>query len=160
MAVRLALAGDTMLGRRAAERLAADPEHALLLAADLAAIAREADCSWPISSAASPIAASRDGRSGARRGGGPRARRAGGRRPRVRIAAARDHPSEYAAAIGRPGIAFAELHQGVPAWLGESAAHGPDADVVVVAAHWGRNMRARRLEHVRRRPRRWRRRRR
>jgi poly-gamma-glutamate capsule biosynthesis protein CapA/YwtB (metallophosphatase superfamily) len=42
MAVTVALAGDTMLGRRVAERLAADPGHALL-APDLVAIAREAD---------------------------------------------------------------------------------------------------------------------
>jgi poly-gamma-glutamate capsule biosynthesis protein CapA/YwtB (metallophosphatase superfamily) len=42
MAVRVALAGDTMLGRGVGERLAADPGHALL-AAELEAIAREAD---------------------------------------------------------------------------------------------------------------------
>jgi hypothetical protein len=42
MAVRLALAGDTMLGRAVAERLAADPGHALL-SADLRAIVRESD---------------------------------------------------------------------------------------------------------------------
>ena len=42
MAVRLALAGDTMLGRGVAERLATDPGRALL-APELEAVARDAD---------------------------------------------------------------------------------------------------------------------
>jgi poly-gamma-glutamate synthesis protein (capsule biosynthesis protein) len=70
---------------------------------------------------------------------------------RVRIVAVTDHPASYAAGRGRPGVAFADLrHEGVPAWLRERSAPGDDADVVVVSPHWGPNMRAEPVEHVRR----------
>ena len=70
---------------------------------------------------------------------------------RVRIVAVADHPPAYAAAPDRPGIAFADLaRHDIPAWLRECSAPGPDADVVVVSPHWGPNMRARPVAHVRR----------
>src|SRR5215218_10090433 len=205
MAVTLALAGDTMLGRRVAERLAADPGHALL-APELVAIAREADLfvvnlECCISDRgervrdpaegfffrAPPVAAERLAQMGvtcvtlannhvldfgpdaledtlahlrsagvAAVGAGmdvaaartPVVLRAGGLR--VRVVAAADHPSDYAAAPDRPGIAYADLHHGIPAWLRERSAPGADADVVIVAPHWGPNMRAQPVPHVRR----------
>jgi poly-gamma-glutamate synthesis protein (capsule biosynthesis protein) len=70
---------------------------------------------------------------------------------RLRVVAATDHPSAYAAAPDRPGIAFADLlHDDVPAWLRESSSPGPGADVVLVSPHWGPNMRAEPVAHVRR----------
>jgi poly-gamma-glutamate capsule biosynthesis protein CapA/YwtB (metallophosphatase superfamily) len=206
MAIRLALAGDTMLGRAVAVRLAADPGHSLL-AADLAAIARETDLfilnlECCISNRgervrapdqgfffrAPPVAAERLAEMGvtcvtlannhvldfgpdalldtlthlqsagiSAVGAGPD--EAAARTPvvlpgggaRVRVVAAADHPSDYAAAPDRPGIAFADLHHhGIPAWLRECSAPGPDADVVIVSPHWGPNMRARPVAHVRR----------
>jgi poly-gamma-glutamate synthesis protein (capsule biosynthesis protein) len=203
MAVRLALAGDTMLGRAVAARLAADPGHELL-APDLAAIARSADLflvnleccisdrgepAYPrhrFHFRAPPVAAERlaalgvacvqlannhvlDFGSEALRdtldhlrsvgiatvGAGPD--EAAARSPvvlvggglRVRVVAVTDDPPDYAAAPGRPGTAFADLRRGVPAWLRERAAAGPGADVSIVASHWGPNMRARPVEHVR-----------
>ena len=206
MAVRLALAGDTMLGRAVAERLATDPGHTLL-AAELEAIARAADLfvvnlECCISDRgerahdpeqgfffrAPPVAAERLAEMGvacvtlannhvldfgadalrdtlahlrsagiAAVGAGrdvvearaPAVLQAGGLR--IRVVAATDHPSAYAAADDRPGIAFADLLQhGVPAWLRECSAPGPDADVVIVSPHWGPNMRAAPVAHVRR----------
>jgi poly-gamma-glutamate capsule biosynthesis protein CapA/YwtB (metallophosphatase superfamily) len=67
---------------------------------------------------------------------------------RVRIVAVGDHPSSYAAGPARPGIAFADLEEGVPAWL-ESAAT-PDADLTIVSPHWGPNMEPDPVPHVRR----------
>ncbi len=206
MAVRLALAGDTMLGRGVAERLAADPGHALL-SDDLEAIARESDLfllnlECCISDRgervrglgkrfffrAPPVAAERLAELGVRCvtlannhamdfgpealtdtlahlrsagisvvGAGPD--EAAARAPavllggglRVRVVAFTDHPSEYAAAPDRPGIAFADLQRGgIPAWLRDGAAPGADADVAIVAPHWGPNMRAQPVPHVRR----------
>jgi len=206
MAIRLALAGDTMLGRAVAARLAADPGH-VLLAADLAAIAREADLfivnlECCISDRgervrdpeqgfffrAPPVAAQRLAEMGVtcvilannhvldfgpdalqdtlhhlQSAGisavGAGADEAAARTPvvqsagglRVRVVAVSDHPSEYAAAPDRPGIAFADLHgHGIPPWLREWCAPGLNADVVIVSPHWGPNMRARPVAHVRR----------
>jgi poly-gamma-glutamate capsule biosynthesis protein CapA/YwtB (metallophosphatase superfamily) len=201
---RLALAGDTMLGRGVAERLAADPGHRLLCA-DLQALAGECDLfvanlecciserGEPVRGhrfhfRAPPVAAERLAELGVdcvtlannhamdfgpdalldtlehlRAAGvgavgagaddaaarAPAVLRAGGLR--LRIVAVADHPPDYAAAAGRPGTAYADLHRGgLPAWLRERAAPGADADVVVVAAHWGPNMRAEPVPHVRR----------
>jgi poly-gamma-glutamate capsule biosynthesis protein CapA/YwtB (metallophosphatase superfamily) len=206
MAVRLALAGDTMLGRGVAEQLARDPGHELLTP-ELAAIARDADLfivnleccvsdrgqrvrdpDQGFFFRAPPVAAERLAELGVACATlannhvldfGPEAlqdtvghlRRAGisavgagpdeaaARAPvvlvggglRVRVVAATDHPSDYAAGPGRPGIAFADLHHlAIPAWLRECAAPGSDADVVLVAPHWGPNMRAEPVAHVRR----------
>ena len=206
MAVRLALAGDTMLGRWVAERLAADPGHALL-SADLQALARETDLflvnleccisdrgergrepGHGFSFRAPPVAAERLAEMGVACvtlannhamdfgpealhdtlthlrsagisvvGAGPD--EAAARAPamlsagglRVRVVAVSDHPRDCAAATVRPGIAFADLHSGhIPAWLRDCSAPGADADVVIVAPHWGPNMRAKPVPHVRR----------
>jgi poly-gamma-glutamate synthesis protein (capsule biosynthesis protein) len=206
MAVRLALAGDTMLGRGVAERLAADPDH-VLLAPELEAIARDADLfvvnlECCISDRgervrdpgqgfffrAPPVAAERLAELGVacvtlannhvldfgpealhdtlahlRSAGiaavGAGADDAAARTPvvlsggglRVRVVAATDHPSAYAAAPDRPGIAFADLlHHGIPDWLRDCSTPGPDADLVIVSPHWGPNMRAQPVAHVRR----------
>jgi poly-gamma-glutamate synthesis protein (capsule biosynthesis protein) len=67
---------------------------------------------------------------------------------RVGVIAVTDHPAEYAAAPGRPGVAFADLRRGSPPWLLDAIA-GVHADTVVVTAHWGPNMTAEPVPHVR-----------
>jgi poly-gamma-glutamate synthesis protein (capsule biosynthesis protein) len=70
---------------------------------------------------------------------------------RLRLVSVTDHPPAYAASQSRPGVAFADLAGGsLPAWLAEAAAPGPGADVVVVLPHWGPNMQAEPVPHVRR----------
>jgi poly-gamma-glutamate synthesis protein (capsule biosynthesis protein) len=70
---------------------------------------------------------------------------------RVRVVALTDHPSAYAATHDRPGIAFADLlREGIPAWLRDCASPGGDVDVTIVSPHWGPNMRAQPVAHVRR----------
>jgi poly-gamma-glutamate capsule biosynthesis protein CapA/YwtB (metallophosphatase superfamily) len=70
---------------------------------------------------------------------------------RVRVVAVSDHPSSYAAAAGHPGIAFADLAGApVPQWLLSACPPGADADVTIVLAHWGPNMRAAPMPHVQR----------
>jgi poly-gamma-glutamate capsule biosynthesis protein CapA/YwtB (metallophosphatase superfamily) len=69
---------------------------------------------------------------------------------RLRIVAASDHPTAFAATPDRPGVAFADLRgEGVPDWLLQAATPGPDADAVLVSPHWGPNMRAEPLPAVR-----------
>jgi poly-gamma-glutamate synthesis protein (capsule biosynthesis protein) len=206
MPVRVALAGDTMLGRGVAERLAVDPGHELL-AAELEAIVCESDLfvvnlECCISDRGEPLRKPEQGfffrapPAAAERladlgvtcatlannhaldfgpealqdtlthlesagisaiGAGPHV--AAARAPvvlqggglRVRVVAVTDHPSAYAAAPDRPGIAFADLlGEGIPAWLRNGAAPGADADVTIVSPHWGPNMRAQPVAHVRR----------
>lgn len=67
---------------------------------------------------------------------------------RIEVVGATDHPSDYAASVGRPGVAFADLRRGVPGWLTRAVATS-DADIVLVTPHWGPNMRASPVEHVR-----------
>jgi poly-gamma-glutamate capsule biosynthesis protein CapA/YwtB (metallophosphatase superfamily) len=67
---------------------------------------------------------------------------------RVRVVAVGDHPAAYAAAAGRPGIAFADLAEGVPPWLRSAAA--ADGELTIVSPHWGPNMRPDPVPHVRR----------
>jgi poly-gamma-glutamate capsule biosynthesis protein CapA/YwtB (metallophosphatase superfamily) len=68
---------------------------------------------------------------------------------RLAVLGVADHPADFAAAPGRPGIAFADLADGVPAWLvravGDAAA---DADAVLVTPHWGPNMVPAPVRHV------------
>jgi poly-gamma-glutamate capsule biosynthesis protein CapA/YwtB (metallophosphatase superfamily) len=54
-----------------------------------------------------------------------------------------DHPLDFAAADNRPGVAYADLQDGLPEWVvrGVSALTG-EADVVLVTPHWGPNMTA------------------
>lgn len=58
---------------------------------------------------------------------------------RVAVFGITDHPADYAAGPDRPGVAFADLRQGVPGWLIHSIA-AVDADAVLVTPHWGPNM--------------------
>jgi poly-gamma-glutamate synthesis protein (capsule biosynthesis protein) len=50
-----------------------------------------------------------------------------------------DHPEDFAATPDRPGVAFAELRQGLPEWI-PSAIRSAEADAVLVTPHWGPNM--------------------
>jgi poly-gamma-glutamate synthesis protein (capsule biosynthesis protein) len=69
---------------------------------------------------------------------------------RVRVVALTDHPSAFVATPDRPGVAFADLlSEDIPAWLRDCASPG-DADVTIVSPHWGPNMRAQPVTHVRR----------
>jgi poly-gamma-glutamate synthesis protein (capsule biosynthesis protein) len=67
----------------------------------------------------------------------------------VRVVAVTDHPS-YAAEVDRPGVAHADLARELPAWLSRAASPDAGADFVVVSPHWGPNMRAAPVPHVRR----------
>jgi len=68
---------------------------------------------------------------------------------RLRVVALSDHPAEYAARHGRPGIAFAGLAQGeIPDWL-LGAIRGAGPDPVLVSPHWGPNMVDEPVPHVR-----------
>jgi poly-gamma-glutamate synthesis protein (capsule biosynthesis protein) len=62
---------------------------------------------------------------------------------RLAVVACSDHPADYAAGEARPGIAYGL--DWVPAGLAEV-----DADAVLVTPHWGPNMTAEPVAHVRR----------
>jgi poly-gamma-glutamate capsule biosynthesis protein CapA/YwtB (metallophosphatase superfamily) len=64
---------------------------------------------------------------------------------RLAVVACSDHPAEYAAGDDRPGIAYADLRDGLPEWLRRL----PDGDAVLVTPHWGPNMTAEPRPHVR-----------
>jgi poly-gamma-glutamate capsule biosynthesis protein CapA/YwtB (metallophosphatase superfamily) len=59
------------------------------------------------------------------------------------IVAFADHEPGFAAGPGRPGIAFADIREGVPAWLRDCA---PGA---LICPHWGPNMEPSPVPHVR-----------
>ena len=67
---------------------------------------------------------------------------------RLGVVGVTDHPAEYAAAPGRPGVAYASLGQGVPAWLLERVS-GLGTDAVLVTPHWGPNMTTRPQRSIR-----------
>jgi poly-gamma-glutamate capsule biosynthesis protein CapA/YwtB (metallophosphatase superfamily) len=72
---------------------------------------------------------------------------------RLRIVAFSDHPAEYAAGPGRPGIAFADTgRRKLPDWLQAAVRADADGsgDPVLVCPHWGPNMVAAPLRMVRR----------
>ena len=77
----------------------------------------------------------------------PAVLRAGGLR--VVVIGVTDHPADFAAGLGRPGVAFADLGHQVPGWLLETIREA-DADAVVVTPHWGPNMVTAPVRHVRR----------
>jgi poly-gamma-glutamate capsule biosynthesis protein CapA/YwtB (metallophosphatase superfamily) len=60
-----------------------------------------------------------------------------------------DHPSDFAAGPDSPGVAFADLRAGVPAWV-EDTIRAAEADAVLVTPHWGPNMTPEPVRHVRR----------
>lgn len=66
----------------------------------------------------------------------------------VGVVGVTDHPADYAARPDRPGVAFADLWHGSPSWLHEVIS-GLDTDVVLVTPHWGPNMVAEPVPHVR-----------
>jgi poly-gamma-glutamate capsule biosynthesis protein CapA/YwtB (metallophosphatase superfamily) len=70
---------------------------------------------------------------------------------RLGVVAATDHPEAYAAGADRPGVAFADLRRGTaPDWLQESvSAVAAHADAVLATVHWGPNMVAAPVPHVR-----------
>jgi poly-gamma-glutamate synthesis protein (capsule biosynthesis protein) len=69
---------------------------------------------------------------------------------RLRVLGVSDHPRAYAAGPGRPGIAYADLRaEGVPDWLLAAVRPGPDCDAVLISPHWGPNMQAEPVPHVR-----------
>jgi poly-gamma-glutamate synthesis protein (capsule biosynthesis protein) len=67
----------------------------------------------------------------------------------VAVVGVTDHPAEFAAGDEEPGVAFADLRHGTPAWLRDTIASAP-ADVVLVSPHWGPNLEAEPVDHVRR----------
>jgi poly-gamma-glutamate capsule biosynthesis protein CapA/YwtB (metallophosphatase superfamily) len=68
---------------------------------------------------------------------------------RLGVLALADHPSDYAARATRPGVAYANLASGgLPDWVAEKIA-ALDADAILVTPHWGWNMAAEPMAHVR-----------
>jgi poly-gamma-glutamate capsule biosynthesis protein CapA/YwtB (metallophosphatase superfamily) len=60
---------------------------------------------------------------------------------RVGLVAVSDHPREYAAGAGEPGIAYADLTRGPPDWLSAELRRLHDeCDLVIAFPHWGPNM--------------------
>jgi poly-gamma-glutamate capsule biosynthesis protein CapA/YwtB (metallophosphatase superfamily) len=60
---------------------------------------------------------------------------------RLGVLAVSDHPVEFAAGSGRPGIAHAVLRERLPEWVvAELERLRADADVVLAFPHWGPNM--------------------
>ncbi|MEQ7006481.1 CapA family protein [Actinopolymorpha sp. B17G11] len=71
---------------------------------------------------------------------------------RLAVVGVTDHPADYAAGSGRAGVAFADLREGVPAWLARNvgAQHrAAGVDAVLVSPHWGPNMASEPLSYVR-----------
>ena len=70
---------------------------------------------------------------------------------RLTVLGAADHPEDFAAGDGRPGIAFADLRELVPAWLSDTLRSARrESDAVLVTPHWGPNMTPQPVPHVRR----------
>jgi poly-gamma-glutamate capsule biosynthesis protein CapA/YwtB (metallophosphatase superfamily) len=70
---------------------------------------------------------------------------------RVAVLGVTDHPADFAAGPGRPGVAFADLGRGVPDWLPRGVREADtQADVTLVTPHWGPNMTSAPVRHVRR----------
>jgi len=71
---------------------------------------------------------------------------------RLRVVGLTDHPRDYQAGPDQPGVAYADLRRGVPEWVSEAMAGEPGdpVDAVLVTPHWGPNMTADPVPHVRR----------
>ena len=67
---------------------------------------------------------------------------------RVGIVGVTDHPSDYAAGVDHPGVSHARLRHRIPDWLLDTVRH-VDAEIVLVTPHWGPNMVAEPVPHVR-----------
>ena len=207
MGIRLALAGDTMLGRGVAQELLAGRPPSRLVSAEVVEAARAADLvllnleccisergqPWPRPDKpfffrAPPVAVETLVHLGVRcvtlannhaldfgevalldtlrhlraagiaavgagtdeeAARGPVVLQAGGRR--LAVLGVTDHPEDFAAGPGRPGVAFADLRRGVPAWLLDAVREARSrADLVLVTPHWGPNMAPEPVPHVRR----------
>lgn len=60
---------------------------------------------------------------------------------RVGVVGFADHPDDFAAGSERPGIAYADLDNGVPPWLLDLVrSTRTRCDLLLVTAHWGPNM--------------------
>jgi len=69
---------------------------------------------------------------------------------RVAVLGVTDHPADFAAAPGRPGVSYANLHAGIPCWLTDQLrALATRADIVLVMPHWGPNMTTRPMPYIR-----------
>jgi poly-gamma-glutamate synthesis protein (capsule biosynthesis protein) len=66
---------------------------------------------------------------------------------RLLIVGLTDHPVEYRADVGVPGVAYADLRSGIPDWVFDSMTEG-NADAILVTPHWGPNMTRRPVPHV------------
>jgi len=70
---------------------------------------------------------------------------------RLAVVGITDHPPDFAAGPDRPGVAFADLSRQVPSWLAQLVREaGAQVDVTLVTPHWGPNMTAAPVRHVRR----------
>nr|BFF03804.1 hypothetical protein GCM10020241_54790 [Streptoalloteichus tenebrarius] len=70
---------------------------------------------------------------------------------RLAVLGVTDHPDEYAAGAAAPGVAHADLREGVPDWLAALVRDlRAEVDVVLVTPHWGPNMVPAPLSYVRR----------
>lgn len=67
----------------------------------------------------------------------------------IDVLAFTDHPPEYEAGADRPGVAYADIRDGLPDWLA-TAVRGPSGWPVLVSPHWGPNMTARPRDYVKR----------
>ncbi len=60
---------------------------------------------------------------------------------RLGLVAVSDHPAEYAAGPGVPGIAYGDLTRALPGWLSaELERLSAECDAVIAFPHWGPNM--------------------
>ncbi|MFP5335073.1 MAG: CapA family protein [Actinomycetes bacterium] len=61
-----------------------------------------------------------------------------------------DHPEDFAAGPGTPGVAFADLSRGLPPWVVAAVHAARQRAPVLVTPHWGPNMVRDPVPHVRR----------
>jgi poly-gamma-glutamate capsule biosynthesis protein CapA/YwtB (metallophosphatase superfamily) len=67
---------------------------------------------------------------------------------RLSVIGLTDHPAAYEAGPGEPGVAYADLQEGVPEWLLQAVREAAPRPVLVTP-HWGPNMVADPLGYVR-----------
>lgn len=67
----------------------------------------------------------------------------------VAVLGVTDHPADFAAGAGRPGVAYADLRDGVPDWLTARVGALSAGNEVLVMPHWGPNMVPEPLPYVR-----------
>ncbi len=69
---------------------------------------------------------------------------------RVGVLGVTDHPADFAATELGPGVAYADLRDGVPGWLADLVAEmAAQVDVALVTPHWGPNLTPGPVPHVR-----------